>query len=158
MEASIATKKLDDGALIFRFDHIKDAQIACNTTRSLFNIGSFSPGWSAEFVSAADFHSDHSRDYEGQLKVAIACQGKCNCNEAMLRDVALSTIRERAEILSHTTKNFEADKGMLLIDVYLASIRAAENLSNVYNHEWKALQGNNVGIAVGSRHAHTDGF
>ncbi|KIW09492.1 uncharacterized protein PV09_00370 [Verruconis gallopava] len=142
MEASIATKKLDDGSLIFRFDHVKEAQIACNTTRSLFSIGSFPPGWSAEFVTAADFHGDHSRDYEGQLKVAITYQGKGKCTEALLRDIAVATIEASAEILSSSVKNFEADKTLLLMDIWLASVRAAESISNKYNREWKTLPEN----------------
>lgn len=143
MEKSIATKKLDDGGLVFRFDHVKDAQIALNTTRSLFSLGSFIPGWSASFVPAADFHGDHSRDYEGQLKVAIKYQGHSKCTEGGLRDIALSTIQAQVgastDIITSSVKNFEPAQSMLLLDIHLASVQAAEALSIKYNHEWKTL-------------------
>ena len=148
MEKSVATKKLDEGGLIFRFDHITDAQVALNTTRSLFSLGSFIPGWSAEFAPAADFHGDHSRDYEGQLKVAITYQGPGQFTEAQLRDIAIAAVQEQAgptvDILSSKTKSFEADEFMLLMDIQLASVQAAEVLSNKYNHDWKALPGHQV--------------
>jgi hypothetical protein len=148
MEASIATKKLDDGGLIFRFDHVKEAQIACNTTRSLFNLGSFPPGWSAEFVPAADFHGDHSRDYEGQLKVAVAYQGKSQCNEALLCKVALATIQASAEVMSSAMQKSEPENGTRLMNVCLGSVRAAESISLKYNHQWKAVPGNEVRLTA----------
>jgi hypothetical protein len=156
MEASIATKKLDDGALIFRFDHVKDAQIACTTTRSLFNLGSFPQGWSADFISAADFHGDHSRDYEGQLKVAIAYQGEGQTNEGLLYELALATIQGSAEIMSSTVKSYDSKQKMLTIDIYLASVRAAEAISKKYNHEWQTLPGNDVCLHPATYHTHTD--
>ena len=148
MEKSVSTKKLDDGGLIFRFDHVKDAQIALNTTRSLFSLGSFIPGWSAVFVPAADFHGDHSRDYEGQLKVAITYQGQGQCTDDWLRELAVAAVEDQVSppvaILSTKIKTWEADKYLLALDIELASVRAAELLSNKYKHEWKSLPGHQV--------------
>jgi hypothetical protein len=141
MESSIATKKLDDGALIFRFDHVQQAHMAFKTTLSLFELGSFIPGWTATYVPAADFHGDHSRDYEGHLKVAITYLGDGQCTEAGLLDVALSAVQAQTAggILSSVVKSFDNEKCMLVLDVALASVRAAEVLSTKYNREWKSL-------------------
>jgi hypothetical protein len=142
MESSIATKKLDDGALIFRFDHVLQARMAYKTTLGLFGLGSFLPGWTAIFVSAADFHGDHSRDKEGHLRVAVTG----DYSEAELREYALVAIHKHVPggVLSSIVKSFDNEKQILVLDVALASVRAAETVALKYNRQWKKCSENEV--------------
>lgn len=143
METSIATKKCDEGVLIFRFDHLKDASIAYNTTRTLISVGQYRSGWSVQFVDPSEFHGDHSRDREGQVKVAIKYHGE-DCDEGVLRKLALSVVQESSDVVAHHINMFDPKQLMLVLEVDLVSISAADLINMKYSQGWKPVIGHEV--------------